>query len=443
MKNKIFALFVFVFIFSGLSSQERILTHTDKILGLSRLWEGVRSNYVYYDKLQFDWDSLYAVSISKVSEIEDTYDYLRELERIAASVGDGHTYVRHRGEPLNKDRITPAPFSTRLVGNKVFVDEVWHSELVNKGIVRGTEVISINGQDVFVYAKNELGQYTPSSTPQWLFWNTMNGFELTKAKRNEPISIEFKNNNKVFTVSYADRNVVWDIQQEQRNKERENGAASETRNETLNFTLMDNNIGLLKINHFNDKEFNRKFDELYADITATSALVIDLRGNDGGNSLYADYVLRHLSDKPIKTSSWSSRMYIPAHASWNYSDEWYTMASSFIYPLDEDIYKEPIVVLVNAGTFSSAEDFCVKFRGMKRGKIIGTPTGGSTGNGVRITLIEDMAWANICAKKDVAPDGTVFVGVGIIPDIECNETKESFMTRDDIVLKKAIAEVKK
>ncbi len=54
---------------------------------------------------------------------------------------------------------------------------------------------------------------------------------------------------------------------------------------------------------------------------------------------------------------------------------------------------------------------------MNRGKIIGQPTGGSTGNPINVTLVDGIISAGICTKKDIGPDGTEFVGVGIFPDI--------------------------
>lgn len=441
MKKKIISLSTALLLITGTTAQERVLTDTEKVLGLSRLWEGVRSNFVYYDRMQLDWDSLYEASIPEVLKTKDAYAYIKELERIVAYAGDGHTFIGHTIEPAHEERITPLPFTTRLVDDQVLVDKVYSTDLVNRGVVRGVEVISVNNQDVFAYAEKELGQYFPTSTPQWLHYRLMNQFQLTKGKRTDPIAMEFVGSGKKISVSYPNRELNWDIQEDQRKKERRNGIQNEYEDQTLSLTLLENNIGLLKVSSFNDKDFNRKFDQVYPSILSTDALIIDLRDNEGGASSYADYILRHLSEKPIKTSSWSSRMYIPVHASWGWEDEWYRMASSEMNPVDGERYARPIAVMVDAGTFSSSEDFLVKFRGMKRGPIIGNPTGGSTGNGVRITLIEGVAWANICSKADIAPDGTVFVGVGVIPDIEVTETKEDFLTHKDTVLEKAISEV--
>ena len=65
-------------------------------------------------------------------------------------------------------------------------------------------------------------------------------------------------------------------------------------------------------------------------------------------------------------------------------------------------------------------------RGMQRGLIVGEPTGGSTGNGVRVELQPDVSYANICSKHDTAPDGTEFVGIGHKPDVTVSETYDSY-----------------
>ena len=84
------------------------------------------------------------------------------------------------------------------------------------------------------------------------------------------------------------------------------------------------------------------------------------------------------------------------------------------------------MVLINRGTFSAAEDFCVIIQGNGRARLVGEPTGGSTGNGVRITLQEGVAWANICAKYDIGPGENDFVGRGLIPDVAVTETYDSY-----------------
>ncbi len=100
-------------------------------------------------------------------------------------------------------------------------------------------------------------------------------------------------------------------------------------------------------------------------------------------------------------------------------------------------YDRPVAVLVDGGTFSAAEDFCSLFKCSGRGAVIGTRTGGSTGNGVRVELIPGHSYADICAKHDLMPDGTDFVGAGIIPDMEQNY-ESYFKDRANAVLRAAV-----
>ena len=131
-------------------------------------------------------------------------------------------------------------------------------------------------------------------------------------------------------------------------------------------------------------------------------------------------------------------MYIAAHASWNYPQEWYMQTPDPLTPVrDKEIYQKPIVLLVNALTFSSAENFCVTFKGAKRGKIIGTPTGGSTGNPIFIDLGFGIG-CRICTKYELDAEGNEFIGYGIQPDIVVEEDIESFLKNRDNVLEKAI-----
>ena len=89
-------------------------------------------------------------------------------------------------------------------------------------------------------------------------------------------------------------------------------------------------------------------------------------------------------------------------------------------------YTRPIVVLINRGTFSAAEDFTAILQGNGRARLVGEPSGGSTGYGVRLTLQEGVAWANICSKHDIGPGDNPYVGRGLLPDVTAEETYDSY-----------------
>jgi carboxyl-terminal processing protease len=100
------------------------------------------------------------------------------------------------------------------------------------------------------------------------------------------------------------------------------------------------------------------------------------------------------------------------------------------------------VLLVGPRTFSAGEDFTVAFDAMRRGKIVGEPTGGSTGQPLFFTLPGGGS-ARVCTKRDSYPDGREFVGRGIQPHIVVHPTVSDFRAGRDTVLEAALRELQK
>jgi C-terminal processing protease CtpA/Prc len=121
-------------------------------------------------------------------------------------------------------------------------------------------------------------------------------------------------------------------------------------------------------------------------------------------------------------------------------EKWYSQGASELAPHGADPYRKPVVVLTSAHTYSAAEDFAVVFDAMKRGEIIGEPTGGSTGQPLQFPLPGGGA-ARICTKHDRYPDGKEFVGVGVQPAVLVHPTVKDFRAGRDTVLEAAILEV--
>jgi carboxyl-terminal processing protease len=116
---------------------------------------------------------------------------------------------------------------------------------------------------------------------------------------------------------------------------------------------------------------------------------------------------------------------------------WYKNSQDDINPDGNPFYSKPIVLLVGARTFSAAEDYAAAFKFMNRGKLIGQPTGGSTGQPISFDL-PGGGTARICAKRDFYPDGKEFVGIGIIPDIPITPSIKDFENGNDTVRNKAL-----
>ena len=426
MKKQLTLFSLAIFLFQTyLSAQgqrkETDLTDAEKAYILARFNTEVKYNFIFYNELAFDWDSLCRATLPVLLETKTYDEFSNELQRLCAKLTDGHTRIVSSGIS-GDDFITPLPIETKRIGNRVFVHRIYSQKLKNEGIVEGVEVLEINGANVLTYADKYIKPFVSSSTPQWLEYVSYAGYELTKGRKSGRIKLKMKSRDgKIFEYETARSESEWDIK------------------DNFEYKKLENNIGYLKIYSFTGKDFTKEFDDIYKTLETTSALIIDLRDNTGGNSSYADYINRHLSETPIRGSQWSSRMYVAAHASWNRPQEWYMQSPSNLAPVSgKERYKNPVLVLTNAGTFSSSENFCAVFRGMNRGKIVGVTTGGSTGNPIGVELGFNV-YAQICTKNDLNIDGSRILGVGIKPDIEIAETEEFFTTGRDVVLEKALS----
>lgn len=412
----------------NLKAQDASKDFTDgqKAYVLSKFCTEVKYNYVFYNNLTFDWDSLCLATLPKLLATKSKEEYVRELQRLSIELQDGHTYVYEANSDNSLDWIKPFPFKTKRIDDRVFVTNVLSSDFQKQGVEIGSEIVKIDGLDVIEYVNLYKRPLVSYSTSQWLDYSPYAGFELTKEKGSRVSKILFKNRDgKTFTIE-SHRNINWDIA-----------------NNTFDYKILNGNVGLLKINTFMGNDFKKEFDVLYQNIKKTDVLIIDLRDNMGGNSGNADYIIRHLSGKPVKMGNWSSRMYIAAHGSWGYPQEWYMETPDDLIPVNEEnVYTKPVMLLVNAVTFSSAENFCVAFRSTRKGKIIGMPTGGSTGNPIHIELGYGIN-AQICTKNEWDTDGNKFIGIGIKPDVEVKENVDMFMKGKDMVIEEALKQIRR
>lgn len=145
---------------------EQKLTVNEKVYGLSKLWSEIRYNFVYWDQLPINYDSLYNEALSRILNSDTDYAYYRELQRFAVNMNDGHTDVLLPPEFYNIYNHS-IPLRTKLIDNWVFVRDVRNDTLTQRGIVRGLEILKINNIDVHSHAEKELYPFIASSTEQW------------------------------------------------------------------------------------------------------------------------------------------------------------------------------------------------------------------------------------------------------------------------------------
>ena len=394
------------------------LPQSEKIAGLSLLWMKAKTNFVYFDHLIADWNQTYMDFIPQVIATKSTLEYYRVLQKFYAQLHDGHSNV-YVPKDLAKEVNSRPPINTRLIEGKVFITGVYNDSLQKAGIIPGLEILKVDNVPVKEYADTYIKPYSSSPTPQDMDEREYN-YSLLNGAAGKPVELELSDRKGKIIIKSIPRS----------------GYPKMTPIPSIKYQEIDH-IGYLIIYNFVDNRIVKQIDSLYTQIDKTKGLIIDIRDNGGGNSDIANAILGMLTDKPFETfASKSNRFEYDS-----VEPLWTENGVGSALPNKNHFYNKPTVLLVNAATFSAAEDFAVAFDYMKRGKPIGQTTAGSTGQPISFSL-PGGGYARICSKRVTYPDGKEFVDIGIKPDIFVNPTINDFCSGTDAVLQKALEVLK-
>ena len=191
------------------------------------------------------------------------------------------------------------------------------------------------------------------------------------------------------------------------------------------------NIGYLEFLHFADEELGAETVAAAMNfINSTDALIIDLRGNGGGNPAMVALICSYLfGPEPVHLNDLYWR-------EGNRTDEFWTRkeVAGKRY-LNKDVY-----VLTSKRTFSGAEEFTYNLKNLKRATIIGETTGGGAhpGGGFRISEHFGMF---VPTGRAISPiTKTNWEGTGVTPDVAVPADQALIVARL-MALKKSLTSV--
>jgi carboxyl-terminal processing protease len=200
--------------------------------------------------------------------------------------------------------------------------------------------------------------------------------------------------------------------------------------------LVPDSVALLRLSTFGRSEVEeRALELLRAEIGSASALVLDLRGNGGGNT---PWKLRKALLRGRGGHEWRWRTVGDRTSS--------SLLMRLVAPLAVRLYRPPpweglLVLLVDGGCFSACEDLVGSLRGAPGVRLVGETTGGSSGQPVSLTLAEGFS-VRVSARRQALPDGTPFEGRGIVPDLVVERSIEDLRTGSDPALAAALEEAR-
>ena len=401
-----------------------VLDEDQRIAGLSRLWSEAKFNFANFDLVpELDWDALYTRTLPHVRAAADTAAYYQALRGFVAQLHDGHSDITLPAAVADQLQAQPG-IRTSLVEDRVFVRELLDPTLASTGIAPGMEIVAIEGQPVAAWAQAQIAPYQPASTPQDRAARTYER-ALLSGPLDLPVKLSLRDQGKSMHEVVLPRM---------------SAKAFDTAywgGPTFELKMLPGKIAYVRILHFGDRSAVDAFASRFAEIAGAAALVIDVRENGGGDSGEGYRLLSMLTDQPFRTSRWQTREYVPANRAWSRPEGVHKGEPGEAQPDGKRLYTGPVLLLTSARTYSAAEDFVVAFDAMKRGRIVGEATGGSTGQPLSFDL-PGGGRARICTKRDSYPDGREFVGVGVQPQVVVHPRVSDLRAGRDTVLASAL-----
>jgi carboxyl-terminal processing protease len=190
--------------------------------------------------------------------------------------------------------------------------------------------------------------------------------------------------------------------------------------------MLDDDIGYIQVTEFDTVTLDQ-FTDAYATLKGQGAkgLILDLRGNPGGNVDTAVDIGREILPK-------GTVVYLIDKA-----------GKKTVYSCDgKNEIKIPLVVLVNGNSASASEILTGAIKDDKVGTVVGTTTYGK-GIVQNVLALADGTAVKITIAAYYTPSGVNIQGKGIEPDVKCEFDSDAYYKdQTDNQLEKAIEVVK-
>ena len=427
---------------------EEQLTAAERIYGFTQFWTEVKYNFAFFHQVpELNWDEVYREYLPLMMVDQSNTIYYKNLAKLCALLQDGHTNVY---PPANLRLDAPALWITNI--NQRAIVENMDKSLASD-IPKGTEIIAVDGVKTIDYIKDKILPYISSSTHH-ILWN--NGIrDMLQGDHGSKVEITLRHTNgRIWTQTLIRNrnkiNLTWHHPWPQSNK-------------PLELFALEHNTAHILLNTFGNDVVVKDFERIIDTLRTFDHFIIDIRSNGGGSSTNGYNILKHFATQDFQTSKWSTREHLSSFKAWgsyyattadsslstwelkakeiHAGKYWHTSDPDTIAAEGTIQISGKLMVLIGNNTASASEDFLVALDDLGIGTLIGQTTYGSTGQPLMLKMPRGGN-ARICTKRDTYPDGREFVGYGIKPDVEVQQSLEDFLQGFDRELEVALNLIK-
>jgi hypothetical protein len=204
------------------------------------------------------------------------------------------------------------------------------------------------------------------------------------------------------------------------------GAKVADAGQDLGWARTKDDIGYIDVRKLEDKKVVAAFDQALDSLATTWGLVVDLRGNGGGDEGLALEMAGRIVDKERVYAVDSFRKEKGGRL------ELGPKLERRCAPRGPWRFASPVVVLIGQKTMSSAESFAEMLAVCPDVTSMGDRTCGSSGCPKRVDLPGGIA-VNVPTWNDMTPEGTPIEDVGVQPEVPVKAAPADFEKRDPVM----------
>lgn len=374
--------------------------------------------YDYTDKKTLD--SLFDYYYSKIDSSLGFNEFYRIVSSVIERIGCGHTKLWIPSDYWNSAAERFFPLELSFTQNKVFVKGFYSA---SENIPIGSEIISINKKLV-----TEIIMELKSITSSDAF---IEAFKTKSVEKNfSPKYALYYGYPDKFRIEYIPPKENSLNSVDLKPADGKNISMNPFRGNELSLRLLEEyNAAILTINSFiyydRLEMFKAFIDSSFQKIKNENIknLIIDLRGNDGGDPYCSSYLLSYIEHEPVR-----------------YFAEPYKRYEKLAEPVQKAIkdFNGNLYTLIDGSAFSTTGHFCALLKYNKIGKLIGSETGATytcTGSVHYVNLINTKLILGTARKMRYnAAVENMKKNRGIMPDHFIEQNQNDLISGNDTVL---------